>query len=204
MTARAAIQEEALRLFAQYGADTVSLRQVAAAAGVSPALVVHHFGGKKGLQAAVDEQAAGICEEILGAASGTDVAAVLMTGAGATLTEALLRRLPGDSPVPAYLRRLLLSGDQAGTRIFRRWYRARGALLERMAGAGLVRPDRDRAVRIAFLVVNDLAVLLLRDQLIPVLGMDPLSPAGMARWADEVIAVYRDGLIAAAGDDEKS
>lgn len=203
MTARAAIQEEALRLFAEHGADAVSLRQVAAAAGVSPALVVHHFGGKDGLRAAVDEHAAGICEAILDSASGPDLAETLTAGSGASMAETLLRRLPRDSPVPAYLRRLLLSGDEAGGRVFQRWYRARSALLEQTVAAGLARPALDHAVRTAFLVVNDLALLLLRDQLVPVLGMDPLSPAGLTRWADEALAIYRGGLLTGRGDDEE-
>lgn len=44
-TARAVIRDEALRLFAERGPDDVTVRQIAAA-GVSPALVVHHFGSK--------------------------------------------------------------------------------------------------------------------------------------------------------------
>jgi hypothetical protein len=87
--------------------------------------------------------------------------------------------------VPLYLRRLLLAGDQDGIRVFRSWYRARRELLDDMVAAGVARPSRDRAVRSAFLVINDLAVLLLRDQLIHVLGVDPLSPEGMSRWAGQ-------------------
>jgi hypothetical protein len=47
------------------------------------------------------------------------------------------------------------------------------------------------------LLVNDLAVLLLRDHLTEVLGTDPLSGPGMTRWAGEVLAVYGAGLLAA-------
>lgn len=52
-------------------------------------------------------------------------------------------------------------------------------------------------MRAAFLLVNDLAVLLLRDHLTEVLGTDPLSGPGMTRWAGEVLAVYGAGLLAA-------
>jgi hypothetical protein len=64
-----------------------------------------------------------------------------------------------------------------------------------MASAGLASPGADPAVRAAFLMANDLAVLLLREHLTDVLGTDPLSREGLARWAREVLAIYAAGLI---------
>ena len=55
VTAKARIRDTALWLFAQHGVAGTSLRAVAKEAGVSPGLVVHHFGGKDGLCRAVDE-----------------------------------------------------------------------------------------------------------------------------------------------------
>ncbi|MFC7490234.1 MULTISPECIES: TetR/AcrR family transcriptional regulator [unclassified Knoellia] len=52
---RSRILATALRLFAARGAGATSLREVAREAGVAPGLVVHHFGGKDGLRAAVDD-----------------------------------------------------------------------------------------------------------------------------------------------------
>jgi hypothetical protein len=51
-------------------------------------------------------------------------------------------------------------------------------------------------VRAAFLLVNDLAVVILRDRLREVLGVDPLSGAGLRRWGAEVLAIYGGGLAA--------
>lgn len=56
-SAREPIVRAALHVFGEAGIESTSLREVARAAGVSPALVVHHFGGKEGLVAAVDEAA---------------------------------------------------------------------------------------------------------------------------------------------------
>ncbi len=47
------LRDTALRLFAERGPDAVSVREVAAEARVSPGLVVHHFGTKEQLLAAV-------------------------------------------------------------------------------------------------------------------------------------------------------
>ena len=43
-------------------------------------------------------------------------------------------------------------------------------------------------------MISDLAVLMLHTRLTEVLGVDPLSNAGMKRWAAEVFEIYRDGL----------
>jgi hypothetical protein len=68
-------------------------------------------------------------------------------------------------------------------------------MLAALSEAGMATPGADPAVRAAFLMANDLAVLLLRDQLTEVLGVDPLSGEGMARWAGEMLAVYATGLL---------
>jgi TetR/AcrR family transcriptional regulator, regulator of cefoperazone and chloramphenicol sensitivity len=192
LTARAVIRDEALRLFAQHGPEAVSLRRVAAAAGVSPGLVVHHFGSRAGLREAVDAHVAGLFDDLFSAMATADWQEAHV---GASFAEAVIRALPADSPVPAYLRRLLLSADPAGRALFARWYALTEQALQQMSDAGVLRPAADPPVRAAFLMTNDLAVLLLREQIAAVLGVDPLSPAGVPRWAEVVIDVYRDGIF---------
>ena len=105
--------------------------------------------------------------------------------------------MPPDSPLPAYLRRLLLSGDPAGQRLFERWFQVSRGLLDHMVAAGLARPTDDPDARAAFLLVADLALLVLRGRIEEVLGVDPLSPEGMARWAGEVNRIYHEGAFTA-------
>jgi hypothetical protein len=45
-------------------------------------------------------------------------------------------------------------------------------------------------------MVNDLAMLMLRDRLTDVLGVDPLSAEGIRRWTGEALAIYGTGLRA--------
>ncbi|MFC4908677.1 TetR family transcriptional regulator [Actinomadura gamaensis] len=216
---RARLRDEALRLFAEHGPDAVSVRQIAAAAGASPALVVHHFGSKQGLRDAVDEHVVALFEALLAEVATGEHAGELLAppAAGATSTptsaptsapapapasapasvgELLAAHLPPDSPVPAYLRRLLLTDSEAGRAVFRRLYELSRATLSALVAAGLADPGRDPAVRAAFLLANDLAVLLLRDRIADVLGLDPLSAEGMDRWAGELLTVYGGGLTA--------
>ena len=198
-TARAAIRDEALRLFAEHGPDAVSVRRIAAAADVSPGLVIHHFGSKDSLREAVDAHVLAMFGAMLGELTAADL---YDRGAAGSLAEAVVRYLPPDSPVPAYLRRLLLAGGDPGRELFRRLYEGGRAALDAMAGAGLAARGADPAVRAAILMSNDLAVLLLREQLAEVLGEDPLSAAGMARWGREMLAIYAAGLMGAPHSDE--
>lgn len=190
------IRDEALRLFAEFGPDAVTVRQIAAAAGVSPGLVVHHFGSKQGLRRSVDERVAAVLDELFGRLV-ADPAVVDWPApeADASLAALVLGQLPPDSPVPAYLRRIWLTGDEAGVALFRRWYEASLDLLEALSVAGMLTASADPPVRAAFVMVNDLAILLLRAQIAAVLDMDPLGPDGLRRWLTEAMAVYRDGLF---------
>jgi AcrR family transcriptional regulator len=203
LTARAQIRNAALRLFADHGPDAVSVRQIAATAGVSPALVLHHFGSKAGLREAVDQYAAAQFDALFEDAE--EVGEILSAGSSASMAELFARAFPEGSPLPAYLRRLVLDGDPAGRALFRGWYAATLVLLERLTAAGFARPSEDPEVRAAFMLAADLVLVVLREPLTDVLGIDPLSPAGLPRWAAEVARIYRDGAIEAppASTDER-
>ena len=193
-TARARIRDEALRLFGDHGPDGVTIRDVAAAAGVSPALIIRHYGAKDGLRAAVDEYVARVFEALLVRVAESAGAEAFGQAAVPALAELVAANLPPDSAVPAYLGRMLVSGGPAGSALFRRLYEVSREALSGMVAAGSASAGTDPAVRAAFLLVNDLAVLILRDRIREVLGVDPLSAAGLRRWGGEVLAVYRDGI----------
>jgi AcrR family transcriptional regulator len=200
LTARANIRNAALRLFAERGHDAVTVRAIASAAGVSPALVLHHFSSKEGLRAAVDAHAAEAFDALFAELSSGDLAEMLARGEATTsLAEAFARTFPHGSPLPAYLRRLLLTNDPVGAALFGRWYALTRRLLDAMVELGIATPTGDPAVRAAFLLVNDLALILLRNQIAAAIGDDPLTPAGLERWARDVTAVYTGGAFAAPG-----
>lgn len=193
-TARARIRDEALRLFAERGPDAVTMRDIAAAAGVSPALVVRHYGSKDGLVETVDNHVVGTFEVLLTEVTKKTGDVGLDPSVVPSLLDRLTTHLPPDSAIPAYLARLLIKGGPVGSTLFGRLYRIANDALAAMVAAGTASAGRDPTVRAAFLLVNDLAVLTLRPRLTEVLGVDPLSAAGMKRWAGEVFAIYRGGL----------
>ena len=202
LTGRAVIRNAALRLFAEHGHDAVTMRGIAAAAGVSPALVVHHFGSKEGLRAAVDAYAARAFDALFAELDVADVGDLVVDGqVGGSIAESFARTFPPGSPLPAYLRRLLLTGDPAGAALFGRWYAATRRLLDGMTDRGVATASGDPAVRAAFLLVNDLALILLRNEIAAAIGVDPLTPAGLDRWANEATAVYVGGAFASPSEE---
>lgn len=195
LTARAVIRDRALALFAERGPDAVSVREIAAAAGVSPGLVVHHYGSKQGLREAVDAHVAGVFDAMFARVAEDPGQLAGERRAVAGFAELMSAFLPPDSPIPAYLRRLLLSGEVAGRELFRRWFALGSVMCEQLTTAGILRPSADPPVRTAFLLINDLALVLLRDHLAGVLGVDPLTPDGIRRWAGEAVAAYTHGVF---------
>ena len=135
-TARAVIWDEALRLFADRGPDGVSVRQILAADAVSPGLVVHHFGSKEGLRQAVDEHGLGLFDRMLGVVTGEDAAGLYDPAAPGPAAEVIVKHLPAGSPVPGYLRRLLLADGDTGRELFRRLFQLSAPTLDAQAAAG--------------------------------------------------------------------
>ena len=192
LTAVALIRITAMQLFAEHGYAEVTIRQVAAAAGVSPGLVIHHYGSKEGLRTAIDERVTAFVEAML-----ADLDRLPADGGSASLAELFADRLEREPALAGYVRRLLSDGGPAGVALFARLYEASQSGLRALEQAGVVRPSRDHAIRSAFLLSNDLAVILLRPHITQITGTDPLSREGLARWSAEVFDVYSGGVFSA-------
>lgn len=197
LTAAAAIRIAAMELFAERGYAEVTVRQIASAAGVSAALVIHHYGSKENLRAMLEERVAGFVESML-----ADLARVTEEGGSASVAELFADRLEREPGMAGYVRRLLADRGPAGVDLFGRLYEVTRAGMDALEQAGVVRRSDDELVRNAFLLSNDLAVLLFRPHLSQVTGIDPLSRAGMVRWSAAVVDVYSRGVFAAADDEE--
>ena len=108
LTAKARIRNAALDLYSQHGEDRVSLRAVAAQAGVTLGLVQHHFKTKAGLRDAVDQ----LIVDYFAAA----IAEVAEEGTIAEITaardKAVRQMLEQNPPVVNYVRRALLEPSE--------------------------------------------------------------------------------------------
>ncbi|MGB5951842.1 MAG: TetR family transcriptional regulator [Ornithinimicrobium sp.] len=192
ITGKAAIRNAALSLFAEHGPDAVSVRAIAAAAGVSPALILHHFGSKNGLKEAVGAYVIGLLDDLSRQQSPADVQASAAGDASKTdsMMANMVTAFPADSPVLPYLRRLLMSNDELSHSMLRHWYDLAVQTLAEWEEMGIIEPSPDREVRAAFMLSVDIGALLLRDQFAEFVGTDLLSPEGLPRWAAESLRMY--------------
>lgn len=191
LTSAAVIRIAAMELFAERGYADVTIRQIAAAAGVSPALVIHHYGSKEKLREILEERVADFADAML-----ADLERAPDEGGSASVAELFAGRLEREPALAGYIRRLLSDAGPAGISLFGRLNQATQAGMRSMEAAGVARPARDEAVRNAFLLSNDLALMLLRPHITQVTGIDPLSRTGLARWSAEVFDVYSNGIFA--------
>ena len=196
--AAAVIRDSAMELFAEHG-SAVTVRRIADAANVSPALVLHHYRSKRGLREALDARAAAFVEEML-----AEMGRVADPGGGASLAQLLVAEFERQPALVDYIRRLLLEGGPAGDALFGRLLDSTVKGMRNLVTAGIVREAGDERIRSAFLLANDLAMMLLHRQLQATIGVDPLSREGIERWTASVLEVYGGGLFATCVPDAHS
>jgi AcrR family transcriptional regulator len=186
-TARARIRDAAVRTFGTAGFDA-PVRVVATAAGVSPGLVLHHFGSKDGLRAACDEHVLRVIRE-------AETDAFTRSGPGALLAQ--LAELDQYAPLVGYLvQALLAGGDLAATLLTRLTEDAESYLAEAVA-AGRMRPSRDPAARAAYLVDVGVGAVLAFARRHPMVDGD--SRALLRAYAEAnslpALELYTEGLL---------
>lgn len=170
------IAAAALRCFVRDGFD-VSLRTVAAEAGVSAALIVHHFGSKQGLRDAVDDLVLGVAEEKLRVYDADGPRAAIGFVAG----------LLADGAVPRYLARVFAAGDERGTRLFASFV---DVTEKSLAGLDLDEPR----LTAALLVTHSLGLMTMSEQLTEATGVHPFSGEDLPRLLAAAFGIYRGAL----------
>jgi len=191
---REEIVDAAIRVFGESGIAATSLRQVARAAAVSPALVVHHFGGKEGLVAAVDEAVVGAFGDAY--AGGGEVGAAA-EGAADLLRERAVQtaRVMRERPdLCAYLGRALVERTAGGSALFRAMVAGGRAEVDSLAEQGALRLDSDRlwaTLQHFFLIWAPLSFMPLLEE---TLGGPLLEPEQLDRWVEANVRLLEEGL----------
>jgi AcrR family transcriptional regulator len=144
LTAAARIRDAAIDQFGEQGFG-VGLRAIAEAAGVSAALVIHHFGSKEGLRKACDDY---IAEEIR-----TSKSEALKSNDPATWF-AQMAEIESYAPMMAYLVRSMQSGGELANMLWRRMIDNAEEYLDEGVRAGTVKPSRDPRARARYLGIT--------------------------------------------------
>ena len=187
----ARIRHAALEAFASKGLAATSIRDVAAAAGVSPGLVQHHFVTKAGLRDAVNEYVVAVAGETFRDLIGDSTDAELWTAMGNTVT-AWVR----DNGIALrYLARALVEDDPEAAKIFDALVDlARTNWLAPLARRGILDPKADKQWAALHVIVFNLASVLFESTLDRHLPAPFSTPAQLDRWNAATTDLYRRGF----------
>jgi AcrR family transcriptional regulator len=155
LTAVARIRDAAIERFGEQGFG-VGLRSIAEAAGVSAALVIHHFGSKDGLRKACDDY---VAEQIRTSKSEAMNSSDPATWLGA------MAEIEEYAPLMAYLVRSMQAGGELAMTLWRTMIENAETYLEEGVNSGILKPSRDPAARAKYLAITGGGGLLLYIQM---------------------------------------
>jgi AcrR family transcriptional regulator len=145
----ARIRDAAILRFGRDG-FSAGLRAVAADAGVTAGLVIHHFGSKDGLRAACDAEVLGVIHS-----------EKLKSATGSVNGLAQLAEIEEMAPYALYGLRSMQAGGNLGIAFVDRMCKDAEDYLEAGVRAGTINPSRDPAGRARYLVYQNMGSLLL-------------------------------------------
>lgn len=171
LTTRARIRDAAIGLFGRDGFSRATVRAVASAAGVSPGLVIHHFGSKAALREACDEHV--LSQTATQGREKTD------PGSTRELIQDYLNHPDQYSDEIAYIRRSLGDESQAGDAFFDAVVRQTQDIIRAGIEAGAIRQVQDLRATAVVIASNSLSMLMLGRHLSRALGTESPEPHGI-------------------------
>ena len=176
-TAKARIRDAAIACFAEHGLDGTTARKIATSAGVSPGLVIHHFGSMDGLRSECDRHVAATIREYKHDA----------ISAGPTIDVLAALRGADAGPVMAYLAAVLVDDSPIVARLVDELVADAEGYLEYGVETGMVKRSADPHGRAAVLLLWSLGALVLHRHVRRILRVDLTNPDIAA---DPAIAAY--------------
>lgn len=191
LTAKARIREAALAMFAADGFSGTSMRSIAARAGVSPSLVVHHFGTKTRLRDAVDDA---VLDAFTSALKSVDPGGTPLEVSD-RLNTAVTSVIGEQASVREYLGRSLVEATESSQRLFDTLAETITDGLATLERRGVVRSGTDptwRAHAVLFLILGP---VLLGRPIETRLRMDPFDPDIVSARSASHIDLLQHGLF---------
>lgn len=187
LNTRARIRNAAIEQFGAHGFDRASVRVIAEAAGVSPGLVVHHFGDKNGLRKACDDYVVSIF---------TDDRPGFTSSPTMESIQAALQDIDTYGPALEYLTRMLTDDSEAADALFDGILAASKRMYRDQQEQGVIRPQSDLDGTALLITLIGLGPLVLRRQFARALGEDHLTPAALMKISVPMMELFTHGLYA--------
>ncbi|MET7338412.1 TetR family transcriptional regulator [Nonomuraea sp. NPDC005650] len=186
LTALAKIRNAAIAHFARDGFQKTNLRAVAATAGVSAALVIHHFGSKDKLRSACDDHVLGILVRRAGDASPSgmrDLFREYLSNPEEYRLQVryMLRAIEEDTPAAATFVDTLVAESEE--------------ILRAGIADGSMHPSSDVRALAVLNVLNSMATLTMPPALARALGHERFGPDVLRRLALPALELYTHGLF---------
>jgi AcrR family transcriptional regulator len=185
LTAQARIRNAAIAEFASAGFAKANVRDIAAAAGVSAALVIHHFGSKAGLREVCDQY---VLQVILQRAREDAQPTSVTNGLRDYLANPsqfheqvnyMARAIDEDSPSADLFVEALVAESES--------------ILRAGIADGSVRPTADVRAMSVLTLLNSMALLTMPPAIARALGQESLNPEVMRRMAMPSLELYTHG-----------
>jgi AcrR family transcriptional regulator len=157
LTARARVRNAAIDLYGRYSEDRISLRAVAAEAGVTSGVVQHHFKTKGGLRDAADQYVIELFVRTLASVPTAGTPAEVAAARDAA-TRNMLRQHP---EVARYARRAIFEADDDRTHITDLLVEAARNEITNLRAEGFVSTRRDEDEQALGLLMRQLGELVL-------------------------------------------
>jgi AcrR family transcriptional regulator len=182
------IRDVALEGFARDGVAATSIRDVAAAAGVSPGLVQHYFPSKAALRTAVDEHVTEVARTAL---------EVRMVEGDVIedLAERLTSLVAEHFVALRYVARGVAESDEAAMAIFDTLTDLCRDQLAELQRRGMLRPDLDLDWAALHTVLINLGTVIMEPGVSRQLGRPFLTKRQVERWKEATRALFVEGEI---------
>ena len=177
--------ETATNAFARDGFATTSLRSIAKEAGVSPALVVHHFGSREKLIEECIVRGLGLW--VSEKQQFVDVSLSVAIGQWQSSLDKHSQKLQ-------FFRQVLLAGGEPANILFSRMVKEARMMIDAQVEKGQMRKSDNPDDLALLMTLHGLAPLIMQEQVNSHLGGNFMEPALGARLAGANLEIYRKGI----------
>ncbi|WP_055478104.1 TetR family transcriptional regulator [Sphaerimonospora mesophila] len=187
-TARARIRDAAIERFAADGVAATNLKDIAADAGVSTPLVIHHFGSKDGLRVACDEYVASVIKE--------QKTRAMAAGQGLDPFQAVRDAYEGR-PIIRYFARTIVDGSPHVDELIDKMVEDSLVYMAEGVKSGILKPAENPRERAVLLCLWQLGALVMHEQVNRLLGVDLIenTAGSVLKWARINADILAKGVI---------